>query len=260
MRLSNGTSILFGSDSSGHAVVFDGIDGTTTLSDSPEWKLDVESGSPEDRRRCWRIPLKKTLERPTNQCPEDYLLFLQQEIGKLSPEGLHPALINGLEMEAERLFPKISEEGKNQFKSFISLLKNSFQIDEEQECSKLMSNFVDDIGPTLLVLIDQKPSILPEIPSIYLAPNDWSLAMWRINNHMVGPLLVENVEDQDKIQFLGLSLASNELSERQKGIYYFHMARFILFFEAWTENPDVPHLLEFIRLFRKGIRFLEKLP
>jgi len=112
MRLSNGTSILFGSDSLGHAVILDGIDGTSALSHSPEWKLDVESGSPEDRRRCWRIPLEKTLERLTNQCPEDYLLFLQQEIGKLSPEGLHPALINGLEMEAERLFPKISKEGK----------------------------------------------------------------------------------------------------------------------------------------------------
>jgi hypothetical protein len=67
--------------------------------------------------------------------------------------------------------------------------------------------------------------------------------MWRINNHMVGPLLVEDVEDQNKIQFLGLSFASDELSERQKRIYYFHMARFILFFEAWIENPDVPHLL-----------------
>lgn len=254
MILSNGTSISYGKDSLGQAIVVDGDAKTSTLSHSPEWKLDVESGSPEDQRRCWRISLEKTLERLTNQCPDDFLLFLQQGIGKLSPEGLHPALINGFEMEAERLFPKISEEGKNQFKSFISLLKNSYHIDEEQECSKVMSNFVDDIGPTLLVLIDQKPSILPEIPSIYLAPNDWNLAMWQINNHMIGPLLGEDLEDQDKIQFLGLTASLSELSERQKGLYYFHMARFILFFEAWVEDPKTPYLLEFIRLFRGGFR------
>jgi len=249
---------MFGTDSLGHAIVLDGDDRNSTLSHSPEWKLDEGSVGSEDKRRCWRIPLGKTLERTTNQCPNDFLIFLQQELGKLSAEGLHPALVNGFEMEAERLFPKISEEANSQFKSFISLLKSSYPINEEEERSKVMSNFVDDIGPALLVLIDHQPSILPEIPPIYLAPNDWDLAMWRINNHMVGPFLAADIEDQNKIQFLGLSVASGELSERQKGLYYFHMARFILFFEAWVGNPRVPHLLEFIRLFREGFRFFEK--
>ena len=118
-----------------------------------------------------------------------------------------------------------------------------------------MSNFVDDIGPNLLVIIDNQPSLIPEIPPIYLAPNDWPLAMWQINNHMIGSLLGEDLEDQDKIQFLGLTASHSELSERQKGLYYFHMARFILFFEAWVEDPKTPYLLEFIRLFRGGFRY-----
>jgi hypothetical protein len=79
--------------------------------------------------------------------------------------------------------------------------------------------------------------------------------MWRINNHMAGSLLMEEVADQEKIRFLGLSIPSGELIEKQKGMYYFHMARFILFFEAWTGNSDTPHLLEFISLFQKGIRY-----
>jgi len=58
-----------------------------------------------------------------------------------------------------------------------------------------------------------------------------------------------------KNSVLGLSIPSRELTEKQKGMYYFHMARFILFFEAWTGNSDTPHLLEFISLFQKGLRY-----
>ena len=255
MKLSSGISISFGKDYLGHAIIVDSETKSSTLSNSPDWKLDEGSINPKDKRRFWRIPQEKILERTIRQCPIDFFIFLQQELGKLNAKGLHPALVNGFEMEAERLLPNISEKSNTEFKSFIALLKSSYTIIELEERSKVMSNFVDDIGPNLLVLIDNQPTMIPEIPPIYLAPNDWHLAMWQINNHMIGPLLGKDLEDQDKIQFLGLTDSPNELSERQKGLYYFHMARFILFFEAWVEDPRTPYLIEFIRLFRGGFRF-----
>lgn len=255
MKLSNGISISFGKDYLGYAIIVDSETKSSTFSSSPDWKLDEGSINPKDKRHFWRIPQEKILERTIGQCPIDFFIFLQQELGKLTATELHPALVNGFEMEAERLLPNISKKSNTEFKSFIALLKSSYSIIELEERSKVMSNFVDDIGPNLLVLIDNQPSMIPEIPPIYLAPNDWHLAMWQINNHMIGPLLVEDLEDKDKIQFLGLTVSPSELSERQKGLYYFHMARFILFFEAWVEDQRTPFLLEFIRLFRGGFRF-----
>jgi hypothetical protein len=255
LKLSSGISISFGKDYLGHAIIVDSETKSSTLSNSPEWRLVEGSINQTDIRRFWRIHQEKTLERTIGQCPIDFFIFLQQELGKLPVTELHPALVNGFEMEAERLLPNISEKSNTEFKSFIALLKSSYTINELEEQSKVMSNFVDDIGPNLLVIIDNQPSLIPEIPPIYLAPNDWPLAMWQINNHMIGPLLGEDLEDQDKIQFLGLTASLSELSERQKGLYYFHMARFILFFEAWVEDPKTPYLLEFIRLFRGGFRY-----
>jgi hypothetical protein len=47
MRLSNGTSILYVSDSLGHAIVLDGIDGTTTLSHSLNGNLMLSRAVPK---------------------------------------------------------------------------------------------------------------------------------------------------------------------------------------------------------------------
>jgi hypothetical protein len=250
-------SITYGSDYLGHAILIHGDPKLNVFSQSPDWILDESAGTLNEHRRCWRIPSGKILERTTNQCPMDFFEFLAQQLEGITASELHPSLVDGFESEAERCFPEISEEAKNQFKSFVNLIKTTFEINEEEEKAKVMTSFVDDMGPNLLVLIDQKPSILPEIPAVYLAPKDWAIAMWRINNHMIGPLLMEEVADEEKIQFLGLSIPSGELTEKQKGIYYFHMARFILFFEAWTGNSDTPYLLEFIRLFKKGIRYFD---
>jgi hypothetical protein len=258
LELSNRMSITYGSDHLGHAILIDGDPKLNVLSQSQDWILDESAGTLNDHRRCWRIPSGKIMERTTNQCPMEFFEFLEQQLEGISTLELHPSLVDGFESEAERSFPEISEEAKNQFKSFVNLIKTTYGINEEEERAKVMMPVVDDIGPNLLVLIDQKPAILPEIPKTYLAPKDWAIAIWRINNHMIGPLLMDEVADEKKIQFLGLSMPFGELSERQKGIYYFHMARFILFFESWTRNPNTPHLLEFIRLFKKGLRYFDE--
>lgn len=257
MRLSNGADITFGSDNLGQAILIDGQIDNGVLTQAPEWTIWKDASNVNDERRCWRIPLGKTLERTSNQCPEVFFTFLKNELDKIETNIIHPALANGFESEAKRLFPAISAQANEEFSSFIQSLRKEFNFSEEAEKSKSMSKFVDDIGPSLIVLVDKKPSILPEIPLVYLAPSDWVLSMWRINNHMVGPLLDAGLAEENEIQFIGLSIPPNELTNNQKGICYFHMARFVLFFEAWIGNPRAPYLFEFIRLFNKGMRFLD---
>ena len=257
MRLSNGANITFGSDNLGQAILIDGQLDNGVLSQAPEWTIWKDSNNVNDERRCWRITLGKTLERTSNQCPDDFFTFIKNALDKIETNVIHPALVNGFESEAKRLFPAISELANDEFLSFIQTLRTEFEINEETEKLKSMSKFVDDVGPALIVLVDKKPAILPEIPMVYFAPSDWVLSMWRINNHMVGPLLEAGLEEESEIQFPGLSIPPNELTLNQKGIYYFHMARFILFFEAWVGLSETPYLLEFFRIYKKGVRVLE---
>ena len=102
-------------------------------------------------------------------------------------------------------------------------------------------------------ILNNKPYLLPEIPPVFKAPFDWLQIMWNINNHMQGPILDENISEDKRIIFDGMKLEKNTISQNHLGLYYLHMSRFILFFEAWTQNPETPSLREFIRLFDKGI-------
>lgn len=95
--------------------------------------------------------------------------------------------------------------------------------------------------------------MLPEIPTVYSAPKDWLLFMWNINNHMAGPMLDSGLADHEKIRFEGLSLDSTILTSEQRGLYYFHIDRCLLIFEAWAGDVAAPYLMEFIRLIHSGI-------
>lgn len=257
MRLSSGISLTFGSDYLGPAILIEGDLDSRILTKTEEWKLGENHNAARDTLKCWRLSSGKSITRTTNQCPDEFLNILIREIDKIPTTQLHPALVKGLESEAKRLLPTISTDANNQFQEFLALLDSEFGFNLNSNKNKNMLPFVDDIGPCLLTIIDGNPVVLPEIPLTYLAPKEWRLSMWRINNYMIGPLLMDELEDSEQIQFKGLSMASDELTAELKGLFYFHMARFILFFEAWQDNPDAPHLQEFIRLFKSGIRFLE---
>jgi len=256
MRLSSGISLTFGSDYLGPAILIEGALNSRILTKTEEWELGANHNAARDTLKCWRLSSGKSITRTTNQCPDEFLNILIREIDKVHTTQLHPALVKGLESEAKRLLPSISTDANKQFQEFLALLDAEFEFNINSTKNKDMAPFVDDIGPYLLTIIDDKPVILPEIPPIYLAPKEWRLSMWRINNYMIGPLLMDELEDSERIQFKGLSIASDELTLELKGLFYFHMARFILFFESWQGNPDALHLQEFIRLFKSGIRFI----
>ncbi|MEM9484767.1 MAG: hypothetical protein AAGA83_13890 [Cyanobacteria bacterium P01_F01_bin.116] len=228
------------------------------LTNIEEWTLDAKS-SLDSPRRCWRLAEGRTITRTTNQCPSEYLEVLLTEIDKLPAHTIHPALEHGLESEAQRLLPEISAEANRKFQEFIASLDSEYGFNINSQNGQNLVPFSDDIGPNLLTIIDQNPVILPEIPPLYLAPADWRLTMWRVSNYMTGPLPINEIADSEKIQFNGLSLSASELTPELTGLFYFHMARFILFFEAWEANPNAPVLQEFIRLFKGGIRPIESL-
>lgn len=252
MKFSNGLEITYGTDHLGPAIILSGNLADNTLTGSPLW-TKWEGTNKADSRHFWRLPKTSELRRVTNNCPIGYLKVAENILNACATEKPHPALRNGFEAEAKRLFPGISEESIDKFVAFISQLKAAYGIDETVEGSKKMANFVDDIGPAIFTEVDGRPSVLPEIPTVYKAPKDWILIMWNINNHMSGPFLEKELADNQKIRFEGLILDSKTLTLEQLGLYYFHMARFILIFEAWTGNFQTPHLTEFIRLITKGI-------
>jgi hypothetical protein len=258
MRLSSGITLTYGSDYLGIAILVESALDSRRVTNMEEWKLDKATNL-DSSKRCWRLSRGKSIERTTNQCPPDFLNVLIREIDKLSTSQVHPALIDGLESEAKRLLPNISADANNKFQEFLALLNSEFNFNISSTKGENMVPFVDDIGPNLLTLIDQKPVILPEIPPVYLAPSEWRLSMWRVNNYMIGPLLIDELSDNEQIRFDGLSIPKKELTPEAKGLFYFHMARFILFFEAWQRSSDALYLQEFIRLFKGGIRPLESL-
>lgn len=252
MNLSNGTVVTFGQDYLGSVILLDGNIKPNTLTESVFWSR-WQSPNKDDKRRFWRLPKKLNLKRVSNNCPKEYFEFLKVKLDSLSVTQLHPALVNGFHSEAKRLFPEISEKSNNLFVKLISKIKTKYSIEEDIELDKEKTNFVDDIGPSILTLIDDEPSILPEIPKVYSAPKNWLSIMWNINNHMVGPLINMGLPDEEIIQFQGLELEYKNLSSEEIGLYYIHMSRFILFFEAWTGNIETPYLNEFIRLIEDGI-------
>ena len=252
MNFSNGVEITFGADYLGPAIILSGNLSNNTLTGSPMW-YKWEDADKTDSRHCWRLPKHSELVRATNNCPIEYLKDAEFILNNIVADILHPALTNGFEAEAKRLFPGISAESNDKFVAFVTQIKEVYGIDEAIERNKEMTNFVDDIGPAILAVVDGHPSILPEIPTVYRAPKDWILFMWNINNHMLGPFLDSELADSQKIRFEGLILDSKVLTLEQLGLYYFHMARFILFFEAWVGNIESPYLLEFIRLITSGV-------
>jgi hypothetical protein len=252
MKFSNGIEITYGVDHLGPAIILSGNLSNNTLTGSPLWSK-WENANKTDSRHCWRLTKTSELVRATNNSPIEYLKVAENILNTIVADKPHPALTNGYEAEAKRLFSGISTESNNKFVAFIAQIKAQYGIDETLEYNKEMVVFTDDIGPAILTIVDGYPSVLPEIPTVYRAPKDWVLFMWNINNHMAGPLLDSELADNKKIRFEGLTLDSKTLNPEQLGLYYFHIARFILIFEAWTGNIETPYLIEFIRLITKGI-------
>ena len=257
MIFANRMRLTFGKDYLGPAILVEGPLELRVLTLSDVWKLD---GSSDDARKCWRLSCGTSITRTSNKCPDQFLNVFNDEINKLPATEIHPALVNGLESETFRLMPHISTDTNTRFQEFLAILDSEFDFNINSCKNKNMVPFVDGMGPNLMTIVDDKPAILPEIPPVYLAPEEWRVSMWRISNYMIGPICMGGLEDNEQIQFDGLRIAPGELTLELKGLFYFHMAISILIFDANVSgSPHAPYLSEFLRLFSKGIRFLDQL-
>lgn len=251
MRFSTGTQLAYGADAEGAALMISGDPALRIVAPPPIWDL---SGEKLDGTRIWRLPKGKTLSRVQRPVKPAAFNVLTAHLELIDTVGTHPALKNGLEAEAKRLYPKMSSEAASDFAQLTAFLGEKFGITLSHWEAMAISPFTDDIGPELLVLVNGQIVPLPEMPPVYTAPSIWGITQWTAANAMFGPYADDNVPDHQQISFTGVGNIPDAQSPLVEGLIYYHGARFITIYEAWVANPEMPLLRKFIRLILSGQR------
>lgn len=257
MRLSNGTIITFGNDYLGPAILVEGAPTLRVETGSPAFSRWHRPGESHGSTGVWRPTKGATLEQLHKECPDVYLETIRKGLGAIPCEGLHPALENGFASEAARIHPTIDPSAYASFERLVASISSEYGFTETSERLKETAPFCDDAGPNIIALVDGSPVMLPETSPVFLSPRHWLRAVWNVNNRMMGPLMFDEVPDERRILLDGVNLLPEEGTPETHGLYYFLMARFVLAFDAESADPTASCLLEFIRLYEKGIRVLE---
>jgi len=232
MRLWSGTQIAYGNDNSGPAVLAIGKALSTTAHSVKDWKLELTKA---DGTRIWRPLIAGNLERIQVPCPDELAEVLTNAISGLPDQGLHPAISNGLDNEAKRLYPELNPDIAKLFSSYVSYLREHFNLDESKMKSMKMAHYVDGFGPELILNLNGEPVIIPEIPTVWQAPSDWPYATWRVTNGMMGPVIDDSMELEKKLQFIG---DFPEPDKALEGLIYFQAARSMLAWAAWEKDKQ----------------------
>lgn len=248
MRLWSGTQIAFGRDGFGPSVVAMGNVDSYTATPGIDWKLDLTK---EDGTRIWRPVNAGKLDRIQVPCPDELTAVLQHTLGELPTGGIHPAILNGMENEALRLYPELDPSAAELFASFTSYLKTEFRLDEAAMRTMPMKAYTDGFGPGLLVLLDENPVVLPELPEIWLAPDNWHTSTWRVTNGMMGPVADETMESDKRLQFHG-DLA--EIDGQTEGLVYYQAARAMVAWAAWENDKSARFVKALVSIITQGYR------
>jgi hypothetical protein len=248
MRLWSGTQIAYGKDGKGPAVIAMGV---RIPCDIKDWELDLVK---PDGTRIWRPVRAGEMERLHLPVPEELCDVLKNELGQLKEQGLHPAISGGLENEAERLYPESDSSVADQFGVLIDYLRQGFGLDEEKMKEQSSSHYVDGFGPDLLLMLDNKPILIPELPEVWLAPSDWLYATWRVTNGMSGPLTNEGIPPEQQLQFAG-DFPDPDLS--LEGLIYYQAARAMLAWAAWEKDKQARYVKAIVSIITKGHRPLK---
>lgn len=248
MRLWSGTQIAYGNDGIGPSVV---AVGTRIPCEIRHWKLDMVKS---DGTRIWR-PLKgREMSRIHAPAPEELMSVLKKELSGLEDKGLHPAISNGLENEAERLYPGSDPSVAVQFKSLVKYLKQEFGLDEEKMKGRSSERYADGFGPDLLLMLDNEPVLIPELPEVRLAPAEWLEATWRVTNGMVGPFTGDGTPPEKQLQFTG-DFPDPEAG--MEGLIYYQAARAMLAWAAWENDKQARFVKDIASIIISGNRPLQ---
>ncbi len=182
-------------------------------------------------------------------------------LDEASPNELHPALSKGFKNEPKRLFPEIDESSNAKFSGFIDFLNLEFDLEKNSLNESKQVPYSDDIGPFMLGFIGYRSFVVPEIPNMYLAPSNWRLVTWYINNYFSGPYPKDKENTKlDRFHWNKLILDPSFQTKHYEGIAYFLIAKFILIYEAFSNNHRCTSLNLFIDLIQaEGMRPWKKL-
>ena len=174
----------------------------------------------------------------------DYFRVICKELDAHHTESLHPALKNGYESEILRLFPTVNQNAITQYKKFIDYLDKKYHLKSHH--TKEMSNYIDDLGPYLVVKTGLKKSVIPELPKLYLAPKKWREITWVINNNFIGPY----PKNENNIHYSWGDFNIKNLinNKEDEGLILFLISKFIIIQEAWMDRESCDSLKYFIDL------------
>ncbi len=185
-------------------------------------------------------------KKPLN---DNYYDFFCHKIDLYQSKVKHPSIEFGFSNEAFRLFPKINKKTNFEYRKFIDYLNIKYGLEDKVNKENKLYNYIDDFGPFCLVRIGTHKFLIPELPNIYLAPNNWRLLTWYINNSFSGPY----PKNTKNIYFSWGDFNINYYlnSDYDKAIAIFLIAKFIIIYEAWVGKPQCEALLRYIELITK---------
>tara|TARA_B110001452_G_C15240109_1_gene429309 strand:+ start:3103 stop:3873 length:771 start_codon:yes stop_codon:yes gene_type:complete len=157
---------------------------------------------------------------------------------------IHPAIANSYYNELLRLYPKASSQAQKSYKTFIDFLIKKHQLLENNNEEKC--NYIDDIGPYLIVKTGLKKSVIPELPQIYLAPKIWREMTWLINNYFIGPYPKNNKNIY--YEWGGYNINSTIKKKSDESALFYLISKFIIIQEAWLDRSNCNSLINFINL------------
>lgn len=242
-RVSNGNIYTGKADLAKPYLVFTG-NGEYIKSLSNEWNfMDTVQGGARVYFSKFLGQLK-TFKKPLDF---DYFDVIIKELELQSTKLVHPALENGYEKELLRLHPKANGSSQNAYNKFINFLIEKYDLQEKNSEEKY--NYIDDIGPYLVVRAGLKKCVIPEIPQVFLSPKKWRKMSWAINNYFIGPY----PENEKGIYFQWGEFDINSLIQNNNDLsaLYFLITKFIIIQEAWMGRPSCDSLTYFIDLIMK---------
>jgi hypothetical protein len=248
MRLWSGALLGSGEDAAGPAIFIKGEEGTISPVTKTSWKLEIKK---VDGTRIWRPVVKGKLEFVLAPCPDHFSDKIKQAISEIPPVALHPAITNGMDKEALRLYPQLDPSVVTLFTSLVVYLRSEFQLNEAQMQTMPAEAYVDGFGPSLLVTLNGEPLLLPEIPPVWLAPSNWAQATWHVTNGMTGPNVDESMEPRHRLQF---AAGISQMDLQTEGLVYYQAARAMIAWAAWENDTKARFVHAIASIIMSGYR------
>jgi len=250
-RVSNGNTFTGKADLAKPYLVFTGK-GEFTKSLGNDWNfMDTVQGGARVYFSKY-IGQLKAFKKPLDF---EYFDVVVKALDLQSSDLIHPALQYGYNKELIRLYPKANNNAQKQYDKFIDFLIDKYDLMDNNIEEK--QNYIDDIGPYLVVRAGLKKCIIPEIPQVYLSPIKWRKMSWAINNYFIGPY----PKNEKGIYFQWVKFDINSLIKNNADLsaLYFLISKFIIIQEAWMDRPNCDSLLNFIDLImEKNITPIDK--